>query len=99
VVARQFDICVLRTGQLVIVLQADVSMTTSSLIVAPVVQPSAKEFVDKLNLSFNLGEQDYTIRMQEMSAVPPRSIQSVIANRLDMHEKIMLAIDLLFAGF
>jgi toxin CcdB len=99
VVARQFDICALKTGQLVIVLQADVSMTTSSLIVAPVVRPSAKEFVDKLNLNFNLGEQDYTIRMQEMSAVPPRSIQSVIANRRDMHEKIMLAIDLLFAGF
>jgi CcdB protein len=98
-VARQFDICTLKTGQTVIVLQADVSMTSSTIIVAPVVRPRPKEFVSKLNLNFNLGEQTYCIRMQEMSAIPPRSVQSVIANRRDLHENVMLAVDLLFAGF
>lgn len=98
-VIRQFDVCALKSGQLVVVLQADVSFTMSTVIVAPVVRPAPKEFVDKLNLKINLGEQDYTIRIQEMSAIPPRSIQTVIANRRDLHENVMLAVDLLFAGF
>jgi toxin CcdB len=99
VVIRQFDVCALKSGQLVVILQTDVSLTTSTVIVAPVVRPTPKEFVDKLNLKINLGEQEYTIRIQEMSAIPPRSIQTVIAHRRDLHEKVMLAVDLLFAGF
>lgn len=98
-VINQFDICVLRSGQLAIVLQADTSNTTSSIIVAPVVHPNPKEYVSKLNINLNLGEHDYTVRMQEMSAVPLKGIVSVIANRNDLHEEVMLAIDLLFAGF
>jgi ACT domain-containing protein len=98
-VASQFDICSLRTGQLVIVLQADTSATTSTIIVAPVVHSNPKEFVEKLNITFNLGEQDYTVRMQEMSAISPRFIQNVITNKQDLHDKFMLAVDLLFAGF
>lgn len=98
-VTKQYDICTLKSGQLVIVLQSDTSLTNSSLIVAPVVKPSPKEFVIKLNIKFNLGEQDYTVRIQEMSAIAPRSLQNVIANRRDLQEKVMLAVDLLFAGF
>ncbi len=98
-VAHQFDICTLKSGQLVIVLQADVSLTSSTVIVAPIVRPNPKEFLEKLNLNINFGEQDYTIRIQEMSAIPPSSIKTVVVNRRDLREKIMLAVDLLFAGF
>jgi hypothetical protein len=99
VVAHQFDICILTTGQWVVVLQADASATSSSIIFAPIVAPAPKQFVHKLNMNVNLDEQDYTIRMQEMSAISPRAITSVIANRADLQQQVMLAIDLLFAGF
>ncbi len=84
-----------------VVLQSDLLSAFDAAVVAPL-RIKAEDVaipVLKLNPQVTLGDTQYFLRPQELSAIPARLLKTPIANLSAQRDEILAALDFLFTGF
>lgn len=96
----QFDAVKLRSGELVVVLQADLVDYLPTRLVAPLVPiDSAPSIVPRLNPQISLNDTDYILATHLAAAVSVRQLGRVEAQLREDEYAIRAAIDMLVIGF
>lgn len=100
---RQFDICKLkpvRVGsrqQLVLVLQHGLLSLLRTRIVAPILRPGETDRLELINPEITFEGETFLVKADQMATVNSTSLGPSLA-RIDAHDRIMKAVDFIFAG-
>jgi toxin CcdB len=98
-VAAQYDLCRLRAGGLVVILQSDLLDQLQTRVVAPLVPVSSMERVmASLNPSVTLGEQTYLVMPQLAATLSLAELGEKVGSLAMMHDAIVRAVDALLSG-
>jgi CcdB protein len=101
---RQYDVFRIRNGAksgnvaYLIVLQSDALRDITTAIVAPVSKVAANSVLKKVNIPILVEGETFHIMMPEMGAFSIKQLGMFVTNVQSVHEEVMLAIDLMFAG-
>lgn len=98
---RQFSVCRIRrasrqAGRLVVVLQHDQLEDLRTRIVAPLLDLTESAPVDHLAPEVTFDNRRYRISFHKMATIDVRDLEAV--GLLDVHDPLMRAVDLIFAG-
>lgn len=85
-------------GGLLLEVQSDLLSEYSSRVVIPLVPAATHKNAGRLNPVVMIGETEWTVFTQYISAVPKAALKRRIANLADEHLRIVAALDFLFAG-
>jgi toxin CcdB len=85
-------------GGLLLEVQADVLSEYSSRVVIPLVPAAAHKNAGRLNPVVMIGETEWMVFTQYVSAVPKAVLKRRIANLAEEHFRIVAALDFLFTG-
>jgi CcdB protein len=100
----QYDVFRIRNGAksgnvaYLIVLQSDALRDITTAIVAPVSKVAANSVLKKVNIPILVEGETFHIMMPEMGAFSVKQLGMFVTNFQSVHEDVMLAIDLMFAG-
>lgn len=86
-------------GGLLLDLQADLLSDLTTRVVVPLVVKSGNIAAERLNPVFDIGEQEWVMWTQYLSAVPKSILKVRIDNLAGEHDRIIAALDMLFQGF
>ncbi|MCG6859409.1 MAG: CcdB family protein [Salaquimonas sp.] len=79
--------------------QSDILADYSTRVVVPLVPKSGDDAAYRLNPVFEIGEREWVMYTQHLSAVPGAALKNKIANMTPEHDRIVAALDMLFHGF
>lgn len=86
-------------GALLLDIQADLLSELSSRVVVPLIPKSEHKQAERLNPVFCVGDEDWVMLTQYLSAVPKSVLKNKVGNLDEEHDKIVAALDMLFQGF
>ncbi len=86
-------------GGLLLEVQADVLSEFSSRVVVPLVPGIHHRPVDRLNPVFKIGDAEWVMFTQYLTAVPKSVLKEKIGHLGGEHDRIVAALDMLFQGF
>ncbi len=101
---RQYDVFRIRNGTksgnvaYLIVLQSDAMRDIATAIVAPVSKVAATSVLKKVNIPILVEGETFHIMMPEMGAFSVKQLGMFVTNLQSVHDEVMSAIDLMFAG-
>lgn len=95
----QFDVCRLKTGQLVVDLQTDLIGITASHIVAPLREVGPHAALPGLTPEVEVDGILWIVRVQELAAVPGIELGARIATLAEQRDALERAIHILIDGF
>jgi hypothetical protein len=101
---RQYDVFRIRNGAgsgniaYLIVLQSDALRDIATAIVAPVSKISASSALKKVNIPILIEGENFHIMMPEMGAFSVKQLGMFVTNVQSIHDDVMAAVDLIFAG-
>ncbi len=102
-VARQFDICLLRGSKSqsskVIILQHDRFDGFKTRIVAPLISVEMVQPTSKINPLIVVEDKKHLIAFNQISTVPISLIGSIIVSAKDQQSEFISAIDMMFVGY
>jgi CcdB protein len=101
---RQYDVFRMRNGAKIgsiaylIILQSDALRDMATAITAPVSKIAASSVLKKLNIPILIEGETFHIMMPEMGAFSVKQLGVFVTNVQTIHEDVMAAVDLMFAG-
>ncbi|MBI1250862.1 MAG: hypothetical protein GC189_05260 [Alphaproteobacteria bacterium] len=87
------------TAPYVIQVQADLLPSIQTVIVAPLVRKPDPGANAVLQHAVTVDGEPFVILLQAMSAVRTRSLSQPIGRAIDLRDRLMSAVDLIFLGF
>ncbi len=81
-----------------IVLQSVHTSPLNSVIVAPIAKVEPAYRMEKLHIPITVDGKAFCIVMPELGSYPAKLLKDFVLNSEELHEDVMAAIDLLFAG-
>ncbi len=102
---RQFDVfrnpseASSKFAPMLLVLQSALTITETTIVVAPLVLPSRIPEVSRLFPRLIVGRRTLVLSTNELGAVQKRKLKDAIANLEPERNRIIAAIDMLFSGF
>ncbi len=94
----QYDICKLKHGDLVVILQHDTFREFQTRIVAPLVPRSKGKLATSLNPVLQHARRDWVLATHLMSVVPVKAIDVHLGSLADQGYTIKRAVDQVFLG-
>lgn len=101
---RQYDVFRIRSGAksgniaYLIVLQSDALRDIATAIVAPVSKIPASSVMKKVNIPVLVEGEMFHVMMPEMGSFSVKQLGLFVMNAQSIHEDVMAAVDLMFAG-
>jgi toxin CcdB len=95
---NQFDVCKLRGGEIVVILQHDTFSDFRTRMVAPLVARTAKNLATTLNPHLRFSRKDWVLATHLMAAVKMSAMTDRLGTLAAEEFKIKRAIDQLFLG-
>jgi hypothetical protein len=101
---RQYDVFRMRIGArsgniaYLIVLQSDALRDIATVIVAPISKIASSSALKKVNIPILIEGEKFHVMMPEMGAFSVKQLGVFVTNVQTIHEDVMAAIDLMFAG-
>lgn len=81
-----------------IVLQSGHTSALHSMIVAPIAKVDVANRMNKLHIPITVDGKELCIVMPELGSYPAKLLKDPVSNSAELHQDVMTAIDLLFAG-
>lgn len=83
-----------------IVLQSDLLERLDNVVAAPLRSPQDGKSIPilRLNPVVEVGTERYFVRIQDLAAIPARSLRQPVCNLSSEREALLAALDLLFTG-
>ncbi len=101
---RQFDVfrspsrSSRKSAPFLVVLQSDLTITSTTVVVAPLILKSRLPEPSKLFPPFSVEGQQLVLAVNELAAVRKQILRELVTNVNDRREGIIAALDLLFIG-
>jgi toxin CcdB len=95
---NQFDVCQLRGGEIVLILQHDTFSGFQTRMVAPLVARTAKNLATTLNPLLRFSRKDWVLATHLMAAVKVSAMTDRLGTLVAEEYKIKRALDQLFHG-
>lgn len=96
----RFDVCRLTDGTLVVDVQADLLEELRTRIVVPLIKfDEAPKPAKYLNPIFEIGEEQFVLKTEFLSAVDRALLSKPLMNLAPRHADITRALDMVFQGF
>jgi toxin CcdB len=96
---RQFDVCRLRHGEMVVVLQHDYLSDLKGRLVAPMLAAAQMKPVERIHVAVELDGAQYFVVMDQLTAVPASSMGRKMGSLIAFEYRLKNAIDRMFTGF
>jgi toxin CcdB len=96
---RQFDVCRLKHGEIVVVLQHDYLSDLKSRLVAPLVLAKQMKPVERIHVAVAFDDEQYLVVMDQLTAVSVSSIGRKLGSLIAFEYKLKNAVDRMFIGF
>ena len=95
---RQFDVCRLRDGPLVVVMQHDNLEELRSRLVAPVMFDTRLPPIPRVHVPVEIDGREGLVVMDQLTAVPKAALGRKIGSLIEYEYKLKNAIDRLLVG-
>jgi uncharacterized protein YhdP len=96
---RQFDVCRLRDGPLVVIMQHDYLDELRSRLVAPLMFDVHWPAIDKIHVAVDFDGRKGLVAMDQLTAVQRSALGRAEGSLAEYEYKLKIAIDCLFIGY